>query len=207
MKKQSLALIALATALAITSVARADSFNFTFSDGAVSGLGTLTGAYEGVGNPWLITSGTGTFSDGDDSGSVSLVANPYGPGGSAQGGVGCPSGAGCIVYDNLLDLYQVSGAYLDQNGLLFQFDGNGDYLNLFFSYSVGGGGPVYYGWYDSLGNGDYSPEGATGNFAITSSDISDNPVPEPGSYLLLGTGLFALAGLLLRRQVASGLTL
>ena len=144
-------------------------------------------------------SGTGTFNDGDDNGSVSLVANPSGPGGlSSVAGIG---------YDDLLDPSQVSGAYLDQNGLLFQFDGSGDYLNLFFSYSVGGGGPVYYGWYDSLGNGDDGFLSATGNFAITSSDINENPVPEPGSYLFLVTGLFALSGLLLRRRMAFGLTL
>jgi hypothetical protein len=209
MKKQTLALLALAAAFAITSVARADSFNFTFTDLGVSGSGTLTGTYEGVGNPWLITSSTGvTFSDGIDSGSASLIANPNGPGNSALGGVGCPSGAGCVGYDDLLDLYQNSGSYIDGNGLLFQFDGSGNYLNLFFSYSVGGGGPVYYGWYDSLGNGDYSPEGASGSFVITSSDISEeNPVPEPGSFLLLGTGLFSIAGLLLRRRTASGLAL
>jgi hypothetical protein len=207
MKKQTLVLLALATALVVTSIARADSFTFTFSDGAVSGSGTLTGTYEGVGNPWLITSGAGMFTDPDDTGSFTLIANPSGPGGSASGGVGCPSGVGCIVYDDLLDLYQVSGAYLDQNGLLFQFGGSGDFLNLFFSYSVGGGGPVYYGWYDSLGNGDYAVDGASGSFAITSSDINENPVPEPGSFLLFGTGLITMAGLLLRRQAASGLAL
>jgi hypothetical protein len=209
MKKQSLALLTLAFALAATSVARADSFAFTFNDGAVSGLGTLTGTYEGAGNPWLITSGSGTFTDPDDTGSITLIANPSGPGGSSSGGVGCPSGVGCIVYDDLLDLFQVSGAYLDQNGLLFQFGVSGDYLNLFFSYSVGGGGPVYYGWYDSQGNGDYSFEGATGNFTITSYDIPgpENVTPEPGSFLLLGTGLFAIAGLLLRRRAAFGMAL
>jgi hypothetical protein len=204
MKKQTLALLALATALAATSVARADSFNFTFSDSGVSGSGTLTGDYEGVGNPWFITGGTGiTFNDGIDSGSASLIANPNGPGNSSFGGVGCPTGVGCVGYDDLLDLFQNSGSYLDGEGLLFQFVGSGNYLNLYFSYSIGGGGPVYSGWYDSLGNSD-----SNGTFAITSYDISgENPVPEPGSYLLLGTGLFAIAGLLLHRRSASGLPL
>ncbi len=197
MKQFPLALLALAAALETSPAAKADSFKFTFTDlGGVSGSGTLTGTYEGAGNPWLITSGTGTFIDPDDSGSVSLVANPYGPGGSAQvGGLG---------YDDLLDLFQISGTYLDQDGLAFQF-GNGDYLNIFFNYSVGGGGPVYYGWYDSPeGNGDYAFEDASGSFTITSYDIPTAESPEPGALPLMATGIIlALALLLFRKAKAS----
>ena len=202
MKKVSIVVLALATTLAVTSVARADdSFAFTFNDGGVSGSGTLYGTYEGAGNPWLITSGSGTFTDPDDNGTISLIPNPYGPGGSST------TPDSIITYDDLLDLFQVSGSYLDQNGLLFQF-GNGDYLNIFFGYSVGGGGPDYYGWYDDpQGNGDDVLFSETGSFTITSYDIpaSEEVTPAPGTLRLLGTGLFALAGLLLRRRATAGL--
>jgi hypothetical protein len=179
---------------------KADTFNFTFTDlGGVSGSGTLSGAFEGPGNPWLITGCTGcTFDDGDDSGSVSLVANPNGPGGTTE--------TNGIVYDDLLDLFQRSGSYLTLNGLLFQF-GNGDDLNIFFGWSVGGGGPVYYGWYDSpQGNGDYGFLSETGTFAVTSSDIPASEAPEPGTVLLLGTGLFGLIFVLIRKTRRTGLT-
>jgi hypothetical protein len=204
MKKASITLLALATALAMTPVAVADTFDFSFTDGAVTGSGTLTGTYEGVGNPWLITSGTGTFSDGDDAGAVALVANPN--------GTSSANTVDAITYDNLLDLFQISGSYLDAEGLLFQFGSDGDYLNIFLDYSLGGGSN-YYGWYDMpQGNGDDGFNSATGSFSITSYDIPQDeipPTPEPGSFVLLGTGFCALTGLMMRRraQAASALSL
>jgi hypothetical protein len=192
MKKQSLALLALATALAVTSVARADSFAFTFSDGAVSGSGTLIGTYEGSG-VWLLTSGSGTFDDGSGSGSINLVGNPNYPGATL---VTEANPSNNFVYDDLLSLFSGPNQYLTVDGLYFIY-GSLD-LNL---YQLGGG-PGYDGWFEGNGNGD-----SNGTFAITSYDINENPIPEPGSLLLLGTGLFAIAGLLLRRRVASGLAL
>jgi len=193
MKQFSSALFVLSAALVITPAMKADTFDFTFSDAGVAGSGTLTGTYEGVDNPWLITGCSGcTFSDGDDSGSVSLVTNPNGPAFTDQ--------VGGIVYDDLLDLVQTSGAYLTENGLLFQF-GDGDYLNIFFGWSVGGGGPEFYGWYDSpQGNGDYVFASETGSFTITSYDVAPGETPEPGSLLLVGTGLLGLAAFLMRRE-------
>jgi PEP-CTERM motif len=200
MKHLPTAVLALAAALAMAPAAKADTFDFTFSDGGVVGSGTLTGTFEGFGNPWLITDCAAcTFSDGDDSGSVSLVANPNGPGGS--------NAVGGITYDDLLDLFQVSGTYLTENGLLFEF-GSGDYLNIFFGYSVGGGGPVYYGWYDSpQGNGDFGFESETGSFTITSYDIPASETPEPGTLLLMATGMLGLGVFLYRKSKPTGLAL
>ena len=61
-----------------------------------------------------------------------------------------------------------------------------------------GGGPGYDAWFEGNRNRD-----SAGTFTITSYDICPDefpPTPEPGSILLLGTGLFALASLLLRRR-------
>jgi hypothetical protein len=200
MRKWPITFFALAAALAIAPPAKADTFDFSFTDGAVSGSGTLTGTYEGAGSPWLITGCTAcTFDDGDDGGSVTLIPNPAGPGGSSTVG----SGPTSITYDDLLDLFQVSGSYLDNEGLLFGFD-DGDYVNVFFAYSVGGTSTVYYGWYDSpQGDGDYSP--GSGSFTITSYDISASETPEPGTLPLMATGLLALAFMLLRKSSLSGL--
>lgn len=194
MKKQSLALLALAIALAVTSVARADSFTFTFSDDGVSSSGTLYGAYQGS-EVWLLTSGTGTFNDGSGSGSINLVGNPNYPNSTL---VSEADSSNDFVYDDQLSLFNGPNQYLTVDGLYFTY-GSLD-LNL---YQLGGG-PGSDGWFEGNGNGD-----SNGTFAITSYDISpdENPVPEPGSYLFLGTGLISLAGLLLRRQVASGLAL
>ncbi len=206
LSKFASAILVLAAAFSLALAAHADTFNFTFTDaGGVSGSGTLTGVFEGVGNPWLITGCNGcTFNDGDDSGSVSLVANPNGPGGSTRLG----SGPNAFDYDDLLDLFRISGTYLDEDGLAFQF-GNGDDLNIFFGYSVGGGGPVYDGWYDyPQGNGDVGFLSETGTFAITSYDIPiSETTPEPGTFVSMCTGILGLAALLFWKGKRLGLAL
>jgi hypothetical protein len=122
MKTWSSALLALAAAIAITPAAKADSsFSFYYTaDGGVSGSGTLVGTDLGYSSPyaseeWLIASATGTFYDGANSGSLSLVANPNGDGSQAL------SPSGFFAYDDLL--FPSAGAYevLDLDGPLFSF--------------------------------------------------------------------------------------
>jgi hypothetical protein len=60
-----------------------------------------------------------------------------------------------------------------------------------------GGFPYTEGWAEYDPNTAYSNLGA-GTFSLS---------PEPGSLLLFGTGLFGLAGLLLRRRGRAGLAL
>ena len=181
MTKKPLALLALAAALAISPAAKADSFNFSYTaPGGVSGSGTLAGTDLGSGT-WLITSATGTFDDGVNSGPISLIPNPVAPGAAT-------SPSTYFTFDDLLFPFAGPDQALDFDGLLFNFDSLE--LNLW-----DGGFPYVQGWAENNGNS------GAGTFAITAINISPSATPEPGSLLLLGTGL---AALLTRRAKVSG---
>jgi hypothetical protein len=168
LKRLSISSFAIAVALAIVPVARADSFTFSYTaPGGVSGSGTLAGTPEGIINgnqAWLLNSGSGTFNDGTNSGSITLVPNPNGPGGTSL------SLSTYFTYDDLLYPPAGPGNYLDSLGLLFNF-GSAE-LNL----------------YDFLGDGWYENNGDSGYGTLTITLI-----PEPGTWLLLGSGLLLLA--------------
>ena len=213
MRKLSLALLALATALAISPAALADDFNFSFSTlystapapGAIFGegaygYGTLSGVEVSPGL-YEITSGTIELFGGSDTyahGTGTLVADPT-PGIPATTSLS-PLGQAeqPFVYDDLLYMptNPSSAQELDHYGLLFWVDdsevgisGNGVASN---SYSI-------IEWADYLANGDPSDADAEsdniGGFNATSD------APEPPSWLLLGSGLLALTGVAYRRGV------
>ena len=188
MKKSLFAFLALAAALAIAPAAKADSFGFIYTaPGGVSGSGILVGTDLGynvslASDEWLISSVIdGTFNDGTNSGSISLIQNPDTINGSPQS-----DPYSYFVYDDLLYPTGSGGQNLDYDGLLFNFDGME--LNLW-----EGSFPYTEGW------AEYNPVTTDTNFGSGIFYIT----PEPGSFLLLGTGLFALAGLLLRRRASA----
>jgi len=188
LKSKWIALIAMAAALAISPVARADSFTFTYTaGGGVSGSGTLDGTFLGPGE-WSLTSGSGSFNDGTNSGSIALTANPNAPGSSL-------SPSTYFTYDDLLFLWAGPGQVLDVDGLLFSFAGLE--LNLWDT----GGGPGTDGWGENNGNS------GSGTFTITGASIPPSEVPEPPTLPLLGAGLVGLSIFLVRREKPSVLAL
>jgi hypothetical protein len=206
MKNSLFAFLALAAVLAITPAVKADdTFGFTYRDGDVYGLGTLTGTFKGSGI-WQLTGGGGAFSDGTHFGTINLIGNPNYPDSTMVEEANPDYN---FVYDDQLSLFIGPNQFLTVQGLYFVFSGT--FGNIDLNLYQGGGGPGYDGWFEGNGQGDpldpFSPTTlGVGTFAITNYDISPGELsatPEPGSILLLGAGLFALAGLLMRRRASA----
>jgi PEP-CTERM motif len=191
MKKYFMALLALATALAITPAALADTFDFTVSGSGLTGGGSLIGSSIGGGN-YAITGGTITL----DGLSAIIVpdstpgANVMYPGGWNYQGSG-PSYS--FMYDNILPVDSVGG-------ILFQLS-NGELLEI---WEING-----IDYYNGVVNGswifsDYDDADLGYGEPIT-MDVT--ATPEPSSLLLLGTGLLGLAFVAFRKVKSSGLVL
>jgi hypothetical protein len=184
MKNFLLASLVLGGAIAAIPAARADSFNFYFNaPGGVSGSGTLTGTDIGFDaiygtDDWLISSGTGTFDDGSVTGAISLIANPN-PDGSSE-----LSPLGFTVYDDVLLVPAFNGTeLLDSSGLLFSFEGG----ELTF-WDIG-----------------FGPQWAESNAPFGTGPGAFTITPEPGSLLLMGTGLLGAAMMLSKSRRRSPL--
>lgn len=221
MKRSLLIGLALATALAAAPAAKADTFDLSLGGSAVtdtgnpnccapsiSGGGYLTGTAIGGGS-YDIT-GTAlsgvTFYIGGVPYTASVIQDAFSPTPTYD-----PPGSNASNYNFQYDDVLMPGASpaVDEYGLLFEITGTGSYNGAEINFYIGGpNGSPNVVWWDLYLAG--AP--ATGS-APTGWPIGDNNggygdpldyfyVPEPSSFLLLGTGLLGLTAFFYRRRQA-----
>jgi hypothetical protein len=173
MKKFSLVLLAIATALAISTVASAQpNYDFTFSGSGITASGSLYSITPyGNGGGYLATSG-GLTLNGNLADPFSLIPNPNN---------GAPAGYPGFIYDDLIFPTCAAckaGNLLDIDGILFT-DNSNNVINI-------------WGTGSNTGYILYLGQSYSGTFTLT----PPMPCPDGGTTLtLLGLAIAGLAGL------------
>jgi hypothetical protein len=223
------AVLVLAASLAMAPAAKADAYNFSFSGGGLSGSGVLdvsNATVPGVPGAHQVTGISGTFSDtnaGLSNAAItglipSSLPSPINSDGTfVPPGTFALSGGDSLSYDNLFypdgspavcppplpgdphDPYPFGGGVLDIYGLLFNVDG-GYTVNLWSNGVLPGLG-LTYGVTDAVNGARLNSFGEP--FDGPGVNLTTSPVPEPGSLVLLGTGMIGLVETL-RRKVRMG---
>ena len=193
MRKIPSALLALATAFAISPFALADTFSsgIVGSGVAAGDTGTVTVTGTGLGGGlYNITSGSINF----DGFTGTVIPNPT-PGLVSYYTPSSPDWTYTPwTYD---DLFQTASPQVDdKGGIIFGSTGGGQ-LELWSE-----GGQMYFNIWTPTGSpgGDWAFDFVDYPFGVPAS-LS----PEPSSLLLLSTGLLGLAVILFRREKVSGL--